>query len=36
MKTVLSLASSLAEPAASEDVEQQLMTLFQRWHDKSS
>jgi anti-sigma factor RsiW len=35
MKAVVSVAGSLGEPVAPE-VEQELLALFQRWHDESS
>ena len=36
MKTVLATASSLDKAPPSTNVEQELMTLFQRWIDKGS
>ena len=34
MKTVLKIAGSLASPPPAEEVEQELLDLFRRWHDK--
>jgi anti-sigma factor RsiW len=36
MNTVLTLAGSLDKSPPVEDVEHQLMAVFQRWHDKSA
>jgi anti-sigma factor RsiW len=35
LKTVLSVAGSLENRAASEGVEQELLSLFRTWHDKN-
>jgi anti-sigma factor RsiW len=34
MKTTLELAGELGRETATKDVEQQLVTLFRRWHQK--
>jgi anti-sigma factor RsiW len=34
MKTTLELAGELSNPPAAKEVEQQLVTLFRRWHQK--
>jgi len=34
MKTTLELAGALGRETATKDVEQQLVTLFRRWHQK--
>ena len=36
MKTVVSVAGSLDEPADAAAVEQELLALFQSWHDKTT
>jgi anti-sigma factor RsiW len=36
MKTVLALAGSLEKPAVDANVEQELLTLFRSWRDKST